>query len=1021
MNITKFIQFALIWLIIIGAASANPWTKNGNKVFMNDSKAYISAEPHTISKESWVVFTLVSKQYTGDIDIAFGFNDSVARPAKAQVSTDGVNWYAFADQFSSLSWDYDGFDTWYYATHIPVTAGQVYYLRAWVIPNQFKSGKYGIALKPSIQTLQQAKNAGNLYYLDPWWNASWSYKINNALADGKRPYQLSLNISNSTGTNNATHVYLTCQAVNCSDIRFTLDNTTQLPYWVEKNATSTGNWGKVWVNVTANGTVNLYYANPSGTSASNGKSTFNVYSDGSDYANWTNTVTNVNNELHFAWTGSISTSTKTVNIPVPYIIESRFREETSSSTNIIFLAGNGAGTTFPTSRNIQNYREPGSTNWMNYPNTTPIYSSMALSTYYIFKEVQIGASNYNHYLYDDNNNLLGSLIGTSYSYGGQVDPVTSIQFASGQVAWSINTYVTWVRVRNYAASEPVWVNWSAGVGKLITSKFNNFTNNDTSTFMLSTNQHILFNITQGDNIIDNYMWYVNGVLQSDSDNDFVKYFNTAGTYTITVNATNTSYGFQDSVSWNVTLITQLITPVNGTTIYSPFPPASPEISFLWSGTGSGYYRFMVSDDIFFNHIVIDKYLYDETNTETLLSDINYFWKVRSYTAEGEPGDWSVTFQFSVVSNFSISNQTAVHGIVYELQSNKALPISGAKVRIYNNLTTWSSEQVTGSNGYYLFSNLTNYTTYYLQATRSDTYKDSMVYYVTTGARTASVQNILLERCYSENECFYTQAYVKFIVQSVAGTAYSGVTASVYEGSAIMSLMTGTTGTDGSVTFQLKKDQEYRITFIKALNGINEEITITPGSSTDFTILIWSLEENRDDSVYYNLSISDLNATHSNLTLTYIDSSGLTTLVNFWVKDGNKTMLYTASASSSPFNFSYAVPDIGITYIYGFNATRNGQVFEASKVITFPSISGRIIDLKLGDESWYSWIAISLLFFVGLIFSGKTNRNGYILIPGFGTILWFVGWLPVSWIILSTTWVIGVVAYLRSKEKEVVEY
>lgn len=84
-----------------------------------------------------------------------------------------------------------------------------------------------------------------------------------------------------------------------------------------------------------------------------------------------------------------------------------------------------------------------------------LYSSMALSTYYIGRQVRVGAGNYNHYLYAANGTLLGSTFGTTFNYNGEVNPLTSIGFGSGSGAWNINTYVTWVRFRKFASPEPI--------------------------------------------------------------------------------------------------------------------------------------------------------------------------------------------------------------------------------------------------------------------------------------------------------------------------------------------------------------------------------------------------------------------------------------------------------------------------------------------------------------------------------------------------------------------------------------
>lgn len=57
-----------------------------NRVYIDDSRAYISVTPHTITKSNeYIYINLTSKQYTGDIDIVLGFNTTQARPSKAEL------------------------------------------------------------------------------------------------------------------------------------------------------------------------------------------------------------------------------------------------------------------------------------------------------------------------------------------------------------------------------------------------------------------------------------------------------------------------------------------------------------------------------------------------------------------------------------------------------------------------------------------------------------------------------------------------------------------------------------------------------------------------------------------------------------------------------------------------------------------------------------------------------------------------------------------------------------------------
>jgi hypothetical protein len=102
-----------------------------------------------------------------------------------------------------------------------------------------------------------------------------AYQINNTPIDGLRPYIFTLTINNSIGVNNATHVFCNghCNS-NFTDVRFTL-SSAPLNYWFENTTT-----GKVWVNVTGNGTVIMDYGNPTyTTSTSNGTRTFLFFDD----------------------------------------------------------------------------------------------------------------------------------------------------------------------------------------------------------------------------------------------------------------------------------------------------------------------------------------------------------------------------------------------------------------------------------------------------------------------------------------------------------------------------------------------------------------------------------------------------------------------------------------------------------------------------------------------------------------------------------------------------------------------
>lgn len=72
-------------LFVSGCSEQNPWTIDGNSVYVDDSNVYINITPHTIQSSGWVNAEFESKQYEGDIDLLFGFNTEEVYPSNAQI------------------------------------------------------------------------------------------------------------------------------------------------------------------------------------------------------------------------------------------------------------------------------------------------------------------------------------------------------------------------------------------------------------------------------------------------------------------------------------------------------------------------------------------------------------------------------------------------------------------------------------------------------------------------------------------------------------------------------------------------------------------------------------------------------------------------------------------------------------------------------------------------------------------------------------------------------------------------
>jgi len=122
--------------------------------------------------------------------------------------------------------------------------------------------------------------------VDPWYDSSWDYrkKINITGQSGAGThYQVKFSIGNDSSTVGEDFDLEGHCNESFWDIRFTDDEVTSLPYWIESVTDSgTGKLAEVWVNVSdnLNSSVDIYvyYGNPSASSASNIDTTF-LFSD----------------------------------------------------------------------------------------------------------------------------------------------------------------------------------------------------------------------------------------------------------------------------------------------------------------------------------------------------------------------------------------------------------------------------------------------------------------------------------------------------------------------------------------------------------------------------------------------------------------------------------------------------------------------------------------------------------------------------------------------------------------------
>ncbi len=224
------------------SSQVSDFTIQGNSVFLNDSKADLNITPHTLSGSGWVEFNLTTKNFSGDVDFAFGFTDD-AKPSRAEVFNphnvteirqmtcdERVTGYAngfdlilkrawcfftsfdddlqqnvtvllFNRTYDSINlssrtifWNvthvedwkpisksafqkkdktFGNLTKWYLYKNKTLQSNTNYLLRYYLRVPYNSDGKYGIAIKRTQDTLEQAQASGNLVFLDPWYNDTY--------------------------------------------------------------------------------------------------------------------------------------------------------------------------------------------------------------------------------------------------------------------------------------------------------------------------------------------------------------------------------------------------------------------------------------------------------------------------------------------------------------------------------------------------------------------------------------------------------------------------------------------------------------------------------------------------------------------------------------------------------------------------------------------------------------------------------------------------------------------------------
>lgn len=178
--ITVMIALAIFAGLSI-AVSADSFTIEGDKVYVDDERAYIEFTPHTI-RTGWVNQTVLSKTWTGTVNLIYGFDKEGPKPKTVEICTDEhfLDCTKYTGPITKTKRNYLGLDTWYVIEDIPFTAGQPRYARLYLQVPINITGKYAFAAYPSSYgyDVKGACQAQNCYWLDPWYQNTFQNRFN---------------------------------------------------------------------------------------------------------------------------------------------------------------------------------------------------------------------------------------------------------------------------------------------------------------------------------------------------------------------------------------------------------------------------------------------------------------------------------------------------------------------------------------------------------------------------------------------------------------------------------------------------------------------------------------------------------------------------------------------------------------------------------------------------------------------------------------------------------------------------
>lgn len=229
------------------------------------------------------------------------------------------------------------------------------------------------------------------------------------------------------------------------------------------------------------------------------------------------------------------------------------------------------------------------------------------------------------------------------------------------------------------------------------------------------------------------------------------------------------------------------------------------------------------------------------------------------------------------------------------------------------------------------------------------------------------------------------------------------------------VLTGTTDSGGGIVLPLIRSVKYRIDVVDASRGIDTSITIYP-QEDEVLLSVWPQETPSpagDFQLYAEEEAGDMRV---GVRYATVDLARVT----FTVTTEGGVLVHRSTSAAQEDDLSYILDgDPGEVYLYGYVAElRSGEVVRQDQYIRFAAEARPWIDLAPWiPRSAYHWAAVFLIVGFSWTFGRGEIRGALLTIPILAGVLWLIGWLDVSWLLVGVILVLGILVYMRLSEDD----